>query len=79
MWICFYDVLNTGSGVPYGIMVPQRVTTRETITPPTTGMYDSTLPSKKTAILSQFGEPKRKNGRKCLKNLLEPPTCQNNI
>jgi hypothetical protein len=24
----FYDVLNTGSGVPYGIMVPQRVTTR---------------------------------------------------
>jgi hypothetical protein len=27
MWICFYDVLNTGSGVPYGIMVPQRVTT----------------------------------------------------
>jgi hypothetical protein len=27
MWIYFYDVLNTGSGVPYGIMVPQRVTT----------------------------------------------------
>jgi hypothetical protein len=29
MWIYFYDVLNTGSGVPYGIMVPQRVTTRQ--------------------------------------------------
>jgi hypothetical protein len=29
MWICFYDVLNTGSGVPYGIMVPQRVTTMQ--------------------------------------------------
>jgi hypothetical protein len=29
MWIYFYDVLNTGSGVPYGIMVPQRVTTRK--------------------------------------------------
>jgi hypothetical protein len=29
MWIYFYDVLNTGSGVLYGIMVPQRVTTRQ--------------------------------------------------